>query len=124
MKKLEVGDKMYFRSQSRFGRDIYFRFETVERVTKTQAVLSNGIKLINHPFKNHFDNHYGFCQLGQRFDKWYIQTDEIVAEAQKENKRQSINRWFDNQKFTDEQKLQVHDLFNPIDSESSINEKK
>ena len=109
MKRLEVGDKVYNKEHARWGGNVYYRFEVVERLTKTQAVLSNGIKLINEPVKSSFSKDtVGYSVHGDRWKKWHIQTDEIILEAKAEKERQTINSWFELRKFTESEKQIVY----------------
>jgi len=105
MEKLKVGDKVCQKYKSRFGKNFNYRFSTVVRLTKTQAVLDNGKKLVNEAGKD-------FVEVGNRFSSWEITTPEILHVWEKEKQRQAIVNWFDSQEFTDEQKKQVYELFN------------
>ena len=116
MEKLKVGDKLYFTSKQRWGMRINYRFETVERLTKTQAVLSDGTKLINEPTTDWgTDKKVCYSEYGNRYDKWYFQTEEILLEAKKEKERQSIESWFESRKFSDEEKKIVYLKFKELD---------
>ena len=115
MKRLEVGDKVYNKEHARWGGNVYYRFEVVERLTKTQAVLSNGIKLINEPVKPSFsEDTVGYSVYGDRWKKWHIQTDEIILEAKAEKERQTINSWFELRKFTESEKQIVYLKFDEL----------
>ena len=115
MEKLKVGDKLYFTSKQRWGMRINYRFETVERLTKTQAVLSDGTKLINEPTTDWARKKVCYSEYGNRYDKWYFQTEEILLEAKKEKERQSIESWFESRKFSDEEKKIVYLKFKELD---------
>ena len=111
-----MGDKLYFTSKQRWGMRINYRFETVERLTKTQAVLSDGTKLINEPTTDWgTDKKVCYSEYGNRYDKWYFQTEEILLEAKKEKERQSIESWFESRKFSDEEKKIVYLKFKELD---------
>ena len=115
MKRLEVGDKVYNKEHARWGGNVYYRFEVVERLTKTQAVLSNGIKLINEPVKSSFSKDtVGYSVHDDRWKKWHIQTDEIILEAKAEKERQTINSWFELRKFTESEKQIVYLKFDEL----------
>jgi hypothetical protein len=43
-KLLKVGDRLCRKSHARYGNGVFFNFATVERLTKTQAILSNRMK--------------------------------------------------------------------------------
>lgn len=46
-RKLEVGDNLYKIGNNRWGRESLPEFASVVRLTATQAILSNGVKLKN-----------------------------------------------------------------------------
>lgn len=110
---LKVGDKVCQVTHSRWGDDVHYRFEEVERLTKTQAILKNGTKLINDA-TNSWGSGYSFMTYGDRYSIWNITTPEIIEASKIERERQKVNSWFNKQKdlFTDEQKKQIFNLFN------------
>ena len=40
MELLKIGDKVYNKKHQQWGNNVYYKFSTVEKLTKTQAVLS------------------------------------------------------------------------------------
>lgn len=115
MELLKIGDKLYHKDHSPWTNNVTYKFETVERLTKTQAILSNGTKLINEPIKGHYDEAFGYPTYGDRWDKWYFETEEILLEAEKEIEKQNVNYWFDKRKFTNEEKRIVYLKFKELD---------
>lgn len=114
IRKLCVGDKVCNIRNQRWSDGVVYSFATVIRLTATQAVLSDGTKLINEPTKISYTNgKYGFSVYGDRWTKWQLVTGEILVEASIEKERQFINKWFDAQKFTNEQKKSIYNLLNP-----------
>lgn len=116
MKKLKVDDKLYIQSTQRWGNRINYRFATVVRLTKTQAILSDGTKLINEPTSS-FGTGKKVCysEYGSRYDKWLFQTEDILLEAEKAKETIEIESWFDNRKFSDEEKRIVYLKFKELD---------
>jgi hypothetical protein len=108
MELLKIGDKLYFREYYRWTSSVAYKFATVERLTKTQAILSNGIKLINKPQKCRYDNSVGYPVFGNMLSKWHIETEEILLEDKKEREIKFINSWFGNKKFTNEEKRIIY----------------
>ena len=108
MDKLKVGDKVYKIETSRFYRNKNYILDEVVRLTKTQAVLKSGCKLTNEPTTNWSKEDICYSEYGDRYKKWYIQTEEIVKEAKAEKERQIIERWFQEKKFTDEEKRAIY----------------
>jgi hypothetical protein len=114
MNPLKVGDKVYLKAHSRWRNDVYYRFEVVERITKTQAILSNGIRLINTPEVDYYSKIVCYPVYGDTWVKWSIQTPEILEEAKAEKERQSIISWFNDRKFSEEEKRIIYTTFKDL----------
>lgn len=112
MEKLKIGDKLCNISHERWGGNIYYNFDEVERLTKTQAILKSGIKLINEPKNDYYDKCVVFETYGDRWVKWKLPTEEIIEASKAEKYRQSVNNWFHKQKFNQEQIIEIYKLFN------------
>ena len=108
---LKVGDRVYNERQQRYGTNIYYTFAAVVRVTKTQAILDNGKKLVNEPKRYFGDKQYSFGEYGNKYECWYIETPEVIEKATVENHQQSVNRWFDAKQFTQEEKELIYSIF-------------
>ena len=108
MEKLKVGDKVYKIENSRWHKSKNYILDEVVRLTKTQAVLKSGCKLINEPTTNWSKEGVCYCEHGDRWIKWFIQTEEIIKEAKAEKERQIIERWFRDKEFTDEEKREIY----------------
>lgn len=115
MELLKIGDKLYYKEHSRWTDNVLYKFATVDRLTKTQAILSNGTKLINEPIKDHYDKAVGYPIYGDRWNKWYFETEEILQEAKKEREKQIINSWFEKRKFTNEEKRIIYLKFKELE---------
>lgn len=113
IEKLKVGDKLYIKQNIRYSSLVEYTFATVERLTTTQAILSNGTKLINEPVNNGYDNSVGFSVYGDRWNKWHMETPEMVEEAKIYNDRRKKINWFNRQQFTDEYKILIYELLKP-----------
>lgn len=122
MRLLKVGDKVYKKIHSRHGREFILSLSTVTRLTKTQAVLENGVNLINKPIRPYFASEpVGYSQNIDRYEKWSIQTEEVLSEWAIEQERVRVSRWFDAQKFTDYEKGCIYNLITELNK--SNNEK-
>lgn len=110
--KLKVGDKVYKKEYPRWSKVPSYSFSTVARLTSTQAILENGTRLTNIPRDsfNH-DAVIDFREVGDKWAGWSIQTPEIIAEAKEQKRRNQIERWFSEQKFTFEQKKVIFEMF-------------
>jgi len=114
MEKLKVGDKIYVAETSKWSSRVNYIIDEVVRLTKTQAVLSKGTKIINEPTIDWYKK-YCFLQYGNRYNRWYHQTDEILDNIKIEKEKQLIENWFYNKKFTEEEKRIVYLKFKEID---------
>lgn len=70
MEKLKIGDKIYIAETSRWSSRVNYTLDEVVRLTKTQAVLSKGRKIINEPTKDWYQKDC-FCEYGDRYKRWY-----------------------------------------------------
>lgn len=120
MESLKIGDKLYNKRHQQWSNRVYYQFSTVERVTKTQAVLSCGTKLVNEPKLDHFSKTIGYPVYGDSWNAWHIQTPEILEEAKLEKERQTIVRWFDNRFFSEEDKRIVYTKFKELNILDSV----
>lgn len=111
MDSLKIGDKVYHKREAIFGNNVYYKFSTVERLTKTQAILSCGTKVVNNPILDSYTKVIGFSQYGDRYNMWYMQTPEILEEAKIERERQKIVKWFNEHKFSENEKMIIYNIF-------------
>ena len=114
MDKLKVGDKVVKISRSRWGNNTNYTFATVTRITKTQAILSNDVKLINEPTKRPIGKEIGFPIYGNKWTFYINVTDEIIEEANQEKKRQTICNWFSEKEFTEDDKKIIYETFEKL----------
>jgi len=63
MEKLKKGDKVYHERYHHHGDNVTYIVETVELVTNTLAILSNGVRLINDPYMR--DGEVMYSQYGK-----------------------------------------------------------
>ena len=104
MENLKVGDKVY-NINNKWGNTIY-NISTVIRVTKTLAILENGIRIkINAELEGKFK------QYGSAYNEWQIVTDEIMKKIKNIQSQKTINKWFKDTIFTDVMKIIVYNQF-------------
>lgn len=110
---LKIGDRLCQKVYKRFGSGIQgYNFEEVVRVTKTQAVLDSGIKLLREPKFNGFDKKYVYETYGDTYSTWDFETTDIIDESKEFNRISKINSWFNSKKFTQEEIIIIHDTLN------------
>ncbi len=110
MKQLEIGDKMYNVKQQGFDDFMRYSFSEVVELTKTLAVLKNGVKVINQP-KTSFIEEIGYSVNRDRNTHWHLMTVEVIRKAQIENKKIAIHDWFEQKQFTFDDKRAIYEAF-------------
>jgi hypothetical protein len=114
MELLKVGDKVYNEKHHTWSRSVSYQFSTVERLTATQAILSCGTRLVNKPQLGFDRKTVQYPTHGDLYTKWSIPTLEVIEEARLEEERQTIVRWFDSKKFTEDEKRIVYAKFKKL----------
>ena len=122
MENLKVGDKVYNVSKHRWSDITYYNLCEVVRLTKTQAVLDNGTKLINEVTTD-YNRDKVFSEYGDKYNRWYFQTPEILEKAKKEKEKQFVRNWFGKRNFTDEEKNIVYLKFKELNILDNVSEK-
>lgn len=123
--KLQIGDELVLVSYQRWGNNKFYKASKVVKLTKTQAILEDGTRLINDLVRMSYysdEKEKGFEEYGNRSDRWQILTDKIKSEWQEEKQRQKINNWFSNKKFTEEEKKIIFDKFTELNLITEKNE--
>lgn len=110
MRQLEVGDKMVHIYNGRNG-FLYYRFEEIERFTKTQIVLKNDIRLKINP-ENNWRGEMVYKEVAPySYDTWELVTPKILREYEEEMEHQTMLNWFDKKKFSNEEKKLIYKYF-------------
>jgi hypothetical protein len=106
--KLEIGDKLVNIEHNRWTSFTKYTFASVERLTKTQAILSNGVRLRSEKYT--WDGVVMFNVIGS-YGNYQFVTPEITIKAEKERKNIIAHNWLSSKKFTNEEKLLVYEYF-------------
>jgi len=114
MGNLKVGDKIYLKDESWRGDTIY-RIEEIERVTRTLAISKAGNKFSIEAYNTDNNGIHEFVAKPYNYKRWKRLTPEIAININSYNSFRKKTIWFDNAKFTDEQKVLIHDLINKKD---------
>lgn len=114
MEKLKVGDKLVNEEKSQWSNDWTYTFAKVERLTATQAILDNGVRLKNEPHLSYVGV-VEFGVVGDIWTKYTHITPEIIEKALKEKEKQATKRWFSNKRFSDEEIKIIYDHFKSMD---------
>lgn len=110
MRQLQLGDKMYNVKQQGFNDFMRYSFSEVVELTKTLAVLKNGVRLINQP-KTSFIEPIGYSVTKEKSTHWHLMTVEVIRKAQIENEKIAIHDWFEEKKFSLDEKRAIYNAF-------------
>ncbi|SIS75075.1 hypothetical protein SAMN05421766_103816 [Zobellia uliginosa] len=111
MRQLKVGDKLYNTKQEGFNDFVRYSFSEVVRLTKTLAVLRNGVKLINQPRISYITEDIGYSVNRQKGVHWHLVSLEAIRKAQIENEKIAAFEWFENKKFSLQEKQWIYKQF-------------
>ncbi|UWX56181.1 pyruvate kinase [Maribacter litopenaei] len=111
MDKLKVGDKVYNTRQNGFADFVRYSFSEVISLTKTLAILKNGIRLINQPKTSYITEDIGYSVSRNRGTHWHLVSLEAIRKAQIENEKITAHDWFQEKKFTNDEKLEIYRHF-------------
>ncbi len=114
MKKLEIGDKVYNAKQNGFADFIRYSFSEVVALTKTLAVLKNGVKLFNEPRISYITEDVGYSVSRQRGLHWHLVSLEAIRKAQIENEKIAAYDWFEDKEFSLEEKKFIYKQFKKL----------
>lgn len=120
MKNLEVGDKMYNVRQDGFGDFARYSFSEVIELSKTLAILKNGVRLFNQPRPSYITEDVGYCVSRKKGIHWHLVSLKAIRNAQIENEKIDAYDWFENKEFTLKEKQQIYKefmrLLEPVES--------
>ncbi len=111
MEKLKVGDKVYNTKQNGFADFVRYSFSEVVALTKTLAILKNGVRLINQPKNSYITEDIGYSVSRSKGTHWHLVSLEAIRKAQIENEKIAAHDWFNEQDFTNEDKLEIYRFF-------------
>jgi hypothetical protein len=114
MANIEVGTEMCLPHYDRWTKEYSYSFSKVAKLTAKRATLENGKILNLDPLQDSNRNADYFKTFGdgRDYECWYFATPEIHAEQKQHEYKNKIQRWFDTQKFTFEEKEQIYNLLN------------
>ncbi len=114
MRELEVGDKVYNVKQDGFGDFARYSFSEVEKLTKTLAILKNGIRLYNQPRPSYITEDIGYCVSRQKGVHWHLLSLKAIRKAQVENQKIAAYDWFESKEFTLKEKMYIYEQFKKL----------
>ncbi len=114
MEELKVGDKLYNTKQEGFNDFVRYSFSEVVKLTKTLAVLRNGVKLINRPKISYITESIGYSVNRQKGVHWHLVSIEAIRKAQIENEKIAAHDWFENKEFSLKEKQWIYRQFKKL----------
>ncbi|WP_289039419.1 pyruvate kinase [uncultured Zobellia sp.] len=114
MEELKVGDKLYNTKQEGFNDFVRYSFSEVVKLTKTLAVLRNGVKLINRPKISYITENIGYSVNRQKGVHWHLVSIEAIRKAQIENEKIAAHDWFENKEFSLKEKQWIYRQFKKL----------
>ncbi|WP_298488359.1 pyruvate kinase [uncultured Maribacter sp.] len=124
MEKLKIGDKVYNVKRDGFEDLARYTFSVVEKTTKTLAILKNGIRLKNDPKMSYIMEDIGFSVYRDYATHWHVVSLKAIREAQIENEKIKAIDWFQDKKFTIEEKQIIYKQFSELNILTNIEPKK
>jgi hypothetical protein len=118
MRLLEIGDKLYNVKQDGFGDFARYSFSEVETLTKTLAILKNGVRLYNQPRASYIIEDVGYCVSRQKGVHWHLVSLKAIRNAQLENQKIAAHDWFETKEFTLQEKQLIYKEFRSLEESS------
>ena len=114
MRELEVGDNVYNVKQDGFGDFARYTFSEVVKLTKTLAILKNGIRLYNQPRPSYIIEDVGYCVSRQKGVHWHLVSLKAIRKAQIEREKITAYEWFESKEFTLKEKIYIYEQFKKL----------
>lgn len=111
MEQLKIGDKVYNTQQDGFDDFIRYSFSEVVELTKTLAILKNGVRLFNQPKISYITEDIGYSVARKRGLHWHLVTLKAIRNAQIENEKIAAHDWFEEKRFSIKEKQWIYKLF-------------
>ena len=118
MRQLEVGDKLYNVRQDGFGDFARYSFSEVVKLTKTLAILKNGVRLYNQPRPSYIIEDVGYCVSRKKGVHWHLVSLKAIRNAQMENQKIAAHDWFETKEFTLLEKQLIYKEFLKLEESS------
>jgi hypothetical protein len=119
MRTLKVGDKLYNVKQDGFGDFARYSFSEVVKLTKTLAILKNGVRLFNQPRPSYIIEDIGYCVSRSKGVHWHLVSLDAIRNAQIENEKIAAYDWFETKEFSLKEKQFIYRQFKEIEEKRS-----
>ena len=114
MRNLKVGDKLYNVKQNGFSDFARYSFSEVTQLTKTLAILKNGVRLYNQPKVSYIIEDIGYSVSRQKGVHWHLVSLKAIRNAQIENEKIIAYDWFETKEFTLKEKQAIYLQFKEL----------
>ncbi|MFT6839093.1 MAG: hypothetical protein ACJAZR_002637 [Sediminicola sp.] len=111
MKQLEIGDKVYNIHRDGFNDFQRYTFSEVVRLTKTLAVLENGVRLMNQPKTSWISEDICYSVYRDYWTYWHLTSEMAIVKAKEENEKIAAYDWFETKFFNLKEKQAIYKLF-------------
>ncbi|MRH99189.1 pyruvate kinase [Kriegella sp. EG-1] len=115
MRELVVGDKLYNVKQNGFTDFARYSFSEVVALTKTLAILKNGVRLYNRPRISYIMESVGYSVARKKGVHWHLVSLKAIRNAQIENQKIEVYDWFESKKFTLKEKQMIYTQFKKLE---------
>ncbi|MGY8913943.1 MAG: pyruvate kinase [Flavobacteriales bacterium] len=120
MKQLEVGDKVYNIHRDGFNDFQRYTFSEVVRLTKTLAVLENGVRLTNQPKTSWISEDICYSVYRDYWTYWHLTSEKAIQDAREENEKIEAYDWFESKVFSVKEKQTIYKLFQEMEKPEQI----
>lgn len=117
MRTLEVGDKMYNVKQDGFNDFVRYTFSEVVKLTKTLAILKNGVRLYNQPRPSYIIEDVGYCVSRKKGVHWHLVSLKAIRKAQVEQEKIAAHDWFEAKEFSLGEKQLIYREFKKLEAQ-------
>ena len=118
MKELEIGDKLYNVKQNGFTDFARYSFSEVVALTKTLAILKNGVRLYNRPRISYIMENIGYSVARKKGVHWHLVSLKAIRDAQLENQKIAAYDWFEAKEFSIQEKQIIFNQFKKLEKVS------
>ncbi len=119
MRNLVIGDKLYNVKQDGFGDFARYSFSEVVKLTKTLAILKNGVRLFNQPRPSYIIEDVGYCVSRQKGVHWHLVSLNAIRNAQIENDKIEAYDWFEAKQFSLKEKQFIYRQFKELEAKKN-----
>ena len=111
MRQLEVGDKVYNIHRDGFNDFQRYTFSEVVRLTKTLAVLENGVRLTNQAKTSWISEDICYSVYRDYWTYWHLTSEKAIQNASAENEKIAAYDWFEGKVFSLKEKQAIYKMF-------------